>query len=411
MHTTMHRKLATFLAALMAAVLVVTGCGSQGSAQPEPTEMVSSDASAQADASQVDTASQEPEMLTLPVKEIKKHGNVVLETTFDELRAAGIDVGDIVTVVVGGAQYNVPVGTSFTDVDSGEMVCRFDLEDNEVSLAVNMGSFAELAGIGIKRETAEDPGYEWVVKVPEVGLTLKEKEGYLDEYHARNLARTDVREDYASLTDEEFANFRAVSASGVGEGVLYRSSSPLDPSLGRNAYALAAMEAAGIRSVVNLADSPEQMRGYDAYEGSYYAECSVANPEMNYDFASEEFAQDVRDSVMFIAQNEGPYLVHCKEGKDRTGILCAILECFAGASCDEVYGDYMATYRNFYGVQPGDSTYPLVLNNNLVKTLCGLYGVDDLESADLKAEATEYLLSVGLTQADLDALESRLAGE
>ena len=46
-----------------------------------------------------------------------------------------------------------------------------------------------------------------------------------------------------------------ISTTGIGYGTLYRSSSPVNPEISRNAYADAAIEAAGIKTVVNLADS------------------------------------------------------------------------------------------------------------------------------------------------------------
>ncbi len=41
----------------------------------------------------------------------------------------------------------MPIGTSFNDVDNGSMVLRFDKVENEVSLGINMGSFAEDTGL------------------------------------------------------------------------------------------------------------------------------------------------------------------------------------------------------------------------------------------------------------------------
>ena len=64
--------------------------------------------------------------------------------------------------------YDLPVGTSYTDVDGGEMFCRFDLEDNEVGLAANYGSFAEMTGAAEKQTIDEEPGYKWVPNVDEV---------------------------------------------------------------------------------------------------------------------------------------------------------------------------------------------------------------------------------------------------
>lgn len=348
--------------------------------------------------------------MTIKIKEVGKHGNLILDTSFEEMNAGGIEAGDIIAVFIEEREYDLPVGTAYTDVDSGEMLCRFDMEDNEVSLAANYGSFADMTGAAEKLTIEEEPGYKWVPKVDEVKISLKEKKGYLEEYKARNLTRTDSRDDYPNLTDEEFANFRAVSVNGIKDDILYRSSTPIEPAIGRNEFAMAAMEKAGIRSVVNLDDSVETMKSYSTYPGSFYSKCAVINPEMNYDFAGKEFGEKVSQSIRFIIDNEEPCLIHCKEGKDRTGILCAILECFAGATADDVKRDYMITYYNFYNVQPEDAAYSIILNNNLVKTLCSLYEIDDLEEADLKEEAEQYLRAIGLTPEQLTALEEKLNG-
>ena len=345
---------------------------------------------------------------TVGFTKIKKSGNVMLDTTFEEMKANGIEVGDIITVTVAARSYQLPVGTSYSDVDVGRMILRFDTEDNEITLAINMGSFASETGIAEKQTIEADPGYQWNMNVTEVGIVLKEKQGYRAEYDARNLTRTNARADYADLSDEDFANFRAVKVTGMRENVLYRSSSPIDPDLERCEPAMRAAERAGIRSVINLSDSEADMTAYEAFADSYYSQCRILNVEMGYDFTSAEFGEKVKDCVLFLIENDGPYLVHCKEGKDRTGMLCAILECFAGASADEVKADYMATYRNFYHVEQGDETYGILLRNNLVKTLCALFGVEDLETANLREKAGSYLKSIGLTAEQLDMLSAKL---
>ena len=348
------------------------------------------------------------ETLSVAIREINKHGNVILNVSFDEMNAAMIEIGDIITVKAGSQEYDLPVGTAFTDVDSGNMVCRFDLEDNEVMLGINYGSFAEAAGLAKKQTIEEDPGYKWDIYFEEIELTLKEKKGYLDEYNARHLTRTDAREDYPALSDEEFANFRAISVSNMKENILYRSSTPLEAALSRNEYAMVAMENAGIRTVINLDDSADLLTAYESYPGSYYSQCAIIHPEMGYDFENEEFATKVKESVQFIIENDGPYLIHCKEGKDRTGILCAILECFVGASSDDVARDYMITYYNYYGVKADDAIYQIILNNNLVKTLSALLKIDRFETADLQKSAEQYLASIGLTDEELDILSDKL---
>lgn len=352
-----------------------------------------------------------PVPATVKILKINKHGTLILDISFDEMYALGIEAGDIITVQVGDLSYDLPVGISYTDVDSGEMICRLDLEDREVGLAINMGSFADATGIAVKQTIEEDPGYLWEIKTNEVSLFLKEKNGYLDEFTMRNLVRTNNRADYPELSDEEFANFREVAVSGLKEKTLYRSSTPISPSIGRNEYAMEAMEKAGVRTVINLGDSVNAMQSYETFPDSYYSRCAVVNPEMGYDFDTEEFAGKVKESVLFITENDGPYLIHCKEGKDRTGILCALLECFVGARAEQVKEDYMITYLNYYGVRPQDASYEIILKNNLIKILCGLFEIDTIESADLKDAAERYLLSIGLTEEQLLRLGEKLIKE
>lgn len=416
MKTTLKRFFALLLSVLLLA-LSLAACG-RTEANPAPASAAPAAAESAPETSEIpagsafeaaeDPAESTPESYTVAIRDIRKHGNVILDTDFDTMNAHGMEIGDIITATVGEKSYDIPIGTAHADVDTGSMLCRFDTEDNEVSLAINMGSFASEAGIGEKVSIEEEPGYRWDVAIGEVTLSLKEKQGYRAEYDARNLTRTNERADYPALTDEEFSNFRAVAAAGIREDWLYRSSTPIEPALGRNEYAMAAMEKAGIRAVINLDDSADEMQSYPAYPGSWYSRCAVVNPEMTYDFGTEEFAGKVKQSVLFLLENDGPFLIHCKEGKDRTGILCAILECFAGASAEEVTGDYMLTYANFYGILPGDGAYDVILSNNLVKTLCGLYGIDSLDGTDLQKEAADYLLSTGLDETQLHQLAAKL---
>lgn len=416
MNTTLKRSFALILSVLLLA-LSLAACGrteanpapvsaapAAAESAPETTESPSETVSESAESA----AESAPESYTVAIRDIRKHGNVILDTDFETMNAHGMEIGDIITVSVGDRMFDIPIGTAHSDVDTGSLLCRFDTEDNEVSLAINMGSFASEAGIGEKQTIEDEPGYRWDVAIGEVSLALKEKQGYRAEYDARNLTRTNERADYPALTDEEFANFRAVAAAGIKEAWLYRSSTPIEPALGRNEYAMAAMEKAGVRAVINLDDSVDEMKSYPTYPGSYYSRCAVVNPEMTYDFGTEEFAGKVKESVLFLLENDGPFLIHCKEGKDRTGILCAILECFAGASAEEVTGDYMLTYASFYGILPGDGAYDVILGNNLVKTLCGLYALDTLDGADLQKEAAEYLLSIGLDEGQLSQLAAKL---
>ena len=55
--------------------------------------------------------------------------------------------------------------------------------------------------------------------------------------------------------------------------------------------------------------------------------------------------------------HDGPYLIHCWEGKDRTGYIVAILLSLIGASQKEIVDDYMESYVNFFNIKKGSETY------------------------------------------------------
>jgi hypothetical protein len=113
--------------------------------------------------------------------------------------------------------------------------------------------------------------------------------------------------------------------------------------------------------------------------------------------------------MRFIINNNGPYLIHCNEGKDRAGFVSALLECLMGATLDEVIDDYMVTYYNYYGVEEGSEKYNAVLKNNLIKALNATFKVDDIYKADLAAEAEAFLMEdAGLTADEVSALKGKL---
>ena len=47
-----------------------------------------------------------------------------------------------------------------------------------------------------------------------------------------------------------------------------------------------------------------------------------------------------------LAETEGPVLVHCAAGKDRTGIICALTHHVAGVHDDDIVADYLLTNQH-----------------------------------------------------------------
>lgn len=350
------------------------------------------------------------------VTEIQKYGNLVLSMKGSELLSQGYAYGDIVTVTLNGQELEMPVGSNYSDVDQGSMICRVvikpDTNEDTIILAINMGDLATTTAIAEKEKIKADPGYVWHYSVEEpvtVSFAMKEQGGYYDQWVMHQLVRSENREDYPDLTDEAYANFRAVTTTGIGAGKLYRSSSPVNPEINRNHQADAAAEKAGVKTFVNLADAEETMKGYEGFADSYYSKQNYICLNLGVDFSSEEFRHGLAEGLRFIAKGEAPFLVHCNEGKDRAGFVSAVIEALMGASADEITADYMVTFFNYYGVQPGTEQYDIIASSNIQKSLAAAFGMESLSSGNLQESCVSYLESVGLTADEIAGVQAKLA--
>ena len=347
--------------------------------------------------------------ISATIYDIAKYGDLILMMSGAELLDKGYEYGDLFEIEIAGQTFELPMCSNYSDVDNGELVMRVSAAEDAVVVAINMGDFATTAKIAKKSKIEEDPGYRWdyLVEIPvAVKISLKEAGAYREEWLVRQLVRTDAREDYAHLSDEAFANFRVVDTTGMGAGKLYRSSSPINPGIGRSTYADAAAKNAGIVTVINLADASNT---YALPIDAYYNSCQVTYLNLGMEFLAETFTESLAVGMRAIINGEGPYLIHCNEGKDRAGFVSALLEGLMGATVDEVADDYMETYINYYGVEKGSEKYDAVLNNNLIKSLNAVFGVDDIYTADLAIEAEAYMTEkLGLSADEVTTLRAKL---
>ena len=123
------------------------------------------------------------------VADIQKYGNLVLSMTGSDFLKQGYAYGDIVTVTIAGTEYEMPVGSNYSDVDQGSMICRAVVKaetgEDQLILAINMGDLATATGIAEKEKTEADPGYIWHFRVREpveVTFAMKEAGGYREVY-------------------------------------------------------------------------------------------------------------------------------------------------------------------------------------------------------------------------------------
>ena len=351
---------------------------------------------------------------TINEAEIQKYGNVPLALKYEELVAAGYSYGDVLNVSFLNQKLTLPLCSSFSDVDSGSPAIFASDKTGLVLLAINMGDFATNYGIAVKN-TAADGTITW--SLPEgvtapinVSISMNKAGGYYDEYMLHQLSYSNERADYPNLSDEQFANFRMVTTTGIGAGKLYRSSSPINPENNRNTYADAAFKNAGINVIMNLADSESVAKSFDGYSSTYYSKQKYVALNLGVDFTSDDFRAGLANGLKFFSENSGVYAVHCTEGKDRAGFVVAVIESLMGASYDEVISDYMVTFYNYYGITPDDPRYNTIVNSNINKSLAKAFGVSDLKSANLSQSAENYIKSLGLSDEEIAKLKANLSG-
>lgn len=339
-------------------------------------------------------AADDPLLFSGKIVTVDKYGNVLTDISEEAVAASGAEVGDMVIVKIGDKTLVVPFVTIYGDVDRGTPLMR--TTNNAIQFAINYGNFAQTYGAS---------------EGTEVSVYLKEKGAYLSEIQIRSLKKLENRDEYDS--DEAFANFREVTAGNIKPGILYRVS---HPSLGdeRSSYAARLVEEHGINTVLNLSDTPEEFEANLAHS-EYYRQLNekgnIVAVGMGVDFAAKEFTEKFKTVLEFMIDHDGPYAVHCVEGKDRAGLVIAVLQGLAGATVEEIVEDYMVSYENYYKLEKGTRGYELV-SKIMYDQLREMNGGEAVTDANLKAVVVNYLKNmVGLDDDQIEALETILVGE
>lgn len=217
-----------------------------------------------------------------------------------------------------------------------------------------------------------------------------------------------TRADYPNLSDDEFANFRMIRTTGIGEGKLYRSSSPISTWGNRNVIADNFAREAGVRTFLNLADSdPRQLKGYS---GSYYSTQKIIALGLGMKYQSKNFRDKLASGIKQMARSDAPFLIHCSLGKDRAGYVCALIECLCGASLDEITADYLVSFTNYFGIMPGSKEYNFVAEGEIQRFIAEAFGVkrETLRSINLADAGERYFLQIGVSSNEIKTLREKL---
>ncbi len=166
------------------------------------------------------------------------------------------------------------------------------------------------------------------------------------------------RELYKSLllstsNTRDLGGLEAAGGKATVKNRIWRSDVPRI----RNAEDIAALKRRGITSVIDLRTTGEKERtpcALSASEGFDYFSCPIrvgTTPPSSLEEVPDCYLQialqkETADALRYAARAAGGIMIHCTAGKDRTGVLCAIILTACGVGDGLIVSDY-AVSREF----------------------------------------------------------------
>lgn len=275
------------------------------------------------------------------------------------------------------------------------------------TILTNFGDDYQIAGIRYSfNDTAQIKDGETAT------IELDERGKYKDLFEAYNVD-TD-KTPWEGQTNAEYMNARAVTAGNVKPDILYRSASPFEASFGRVELMDSFIQTYHIQCILDLADSEEDLHAFTGLPDNTQA--MIDNDQVicfhiGNDFRDSEAMESIGVGLRKMLQKEGPYLVQCSLGRDRTGVLCALFEALCDATYDEIVEDYMVSYNLLHKVDinlevDSDSFQYDLFKTRLDENLEIILKTDRdaLATSDLKQKTIDYFLECGMTQDEVRQL-------
>ena len=216
----------------------------------------------------------------------------------------------------------------------------------------------------------------------------------------------------------EITNFREICMGSITGGIIYRGGYPIfKVDSERDAAYTKLVIQAGINCVLSLAEDNaglERIAKIVPWYDDLLKKGNVIGLDIQFDFdfayklESDIFKYKLRQGFRFMLTHNGPYLIHCNAGRDRTGFVAAIIGLLCGASIEEVVYDYMLTYgikyANLKSGEPFFATRQFIYDQ--INTIIN----GKIEKADhLQANIEKYFFNeIGLTIEEVKELKKVL---
>ncbi|MDR0314088.1 MAG: tyrosine-protein phosphatase [Treponema sp.] len=214
------------------------------------------------------------------------------------------------------------------------------------------------------------------------------------------------------ISDEAKAvNFREVCMGSIAPNTLYRSSHPIKDNQQEKALSLLASKAR-IAAVLNLCDTNSEIVSkaiFSPWYNKLLKNNQVIALGWGFNCTSENFKKKFKKGLQFIINTEGPWLIHCFAGVDRTGFISMVLEAFMGATLDEINNDYLLSFNSHY-----DSAIFGVVNKTDSQVVMQLQSAmsdsQAINDQNLQQVAESYLREkISLSAEELELLRNKLS--
>ena len=213
------------------------------------------------------------------------------------------------------------------------------------------------------------------------------------------------------LPSANSANFREICMGNIVPNKLFRSSHPIKENKQEETISMLAQKV-NISTVINLSDTMSDIWGKAAYAPWYNKLLSsgkIIALGMDFRCTSTGFRKKLKEALQFIIHTDGPYLIHCHAGVDRTGFICMVLESFMGASLDEVIKDYLMSFDNDFK----SSIFSLSVKadaDTVMQILSVMSDSQAINEYNLQHITEIYLRSkVGLSVEEVEVLRGKLS--
>jgi protein tyrosine/serine phosphatase len=216
----------------------------------------------------------------------------------------------------------------------------------------------------------------------------------------------------------EITNFREICTGNIKRGIIFRGSYPvfkIDEERDKM-YTELVLEA-GINCIINLAGNSndlETIANLVPWYNTLLKNNNAIGLDIQFDFDfSDKFGYEVfnyrlRQGFKFLIAHNGPYLIHCNAGVDRTGFVAAIIELLFGASLDDVIYDYLLSFgKEFADAQNEELNF--ITGRNIYGQINAILNGKINDSDNLQANIEKYFLEkIGLTINELEMLKEKL---